>query len=572
MSKSYTVGYMPKPSYSGTKYEELKDVLKESGIISENTPDNAIPTVVEESLVDLKPENVRGNVKIGNVVGTVIETLEDVNVENIEDYSIYEINNSPFDKILYTDGNYLYGSKTGEGRLCYNKLTGVVTPSNFELFNQNDYYLQFYKNPTTGYTYLGGEVNNLYYTAYVSYVYKDIDSGKIPIPINNTNAGVIHINEYTYIFGNGSNTGMINPHIIRLNKDQYVELTPLGSYSTFYKVLGVIGETVYFACYDISNSTNTGFYKLNGLDYEKIYSGGFSYMNNIYGKVINDTIIVLGSDVKGIFKIKNDEVTQVYSDKVSFPSSFFVRRTPNNVLFITWSETSTSNGIYILPKDSNEIVYYTPSNTNGINFLVENGDKVYFNLQYGADVLVLYNNEVTTYYTSTSTSVNYFVSSKNDIYFTTRPNLIKIKNGNIFEFDTVGTSWVFEDADGQIYAGDAKIYKLNDDNSFELVYTHYASLMIVGISQNGTRYFVSRASTGTAHDRVVALKEGKFTSLLNTKEGVCGNGSVSLGIGVPCIVGDALILEMAQYSSTSYIRMVKELNDRFVVYSIKTIK
>lgn len=69
MSKSYTVGYMPKPSYSGTKYEELKDVLKESGIISENTPDNAIPNVIKESFEDLKPENVRGNVKIGSVVG-----------------------------------------------------------------------------------------------------------------------------------------------------------------------------------------------------------------------------------------------------------------------------------------------------------------------------------------------------------------------------------------------------------------------------------------------------------------------------------------------------------------------
>lgn len=147
MSKSYTVGYMPKPSYSGTKYEELKDVLKESGIISENTPDNAIPTVVEESLVDLKPENIKAGVTIGTIEGTIITDVSQITIDNVHPY---QVSDSKFNvskihsKYLHSNGIdlYLSASNTNEGGLVHvNTKTGKVTIVT-ESACRHDYYFE----------------------------------------------------------------------------------------------------------------------------------------------------------------------------------------------------------------------------------------------------------------------------------------------------------------------------------------------------------------------------------------------------------------------------------------------
>lgn len=179
MSKSYTVGYMPKPSYSGTKYEELKDVLKESGIISENTPDNAIPTVVEESLVDLKPENIKYGTQIGTVVGSIKTKLDDYTDENLV---TYPYNENDYTYIWYSrNGVDAYGvSETLKGLFYIN----LKTLELIQIDNTSDYtYMRRFI--------IEDDNNNLYISGGMYQIYK----------INKTNVTKYKVPSTEYVYG-----------------------------------------------------------------------------------------------------------------------------------------------------------------------------------------------------------------------------------------------------------------------------------------------------------------------------------------------------------------------------------
>jgi hypothetical protein len=226
---------MPKPSYSGTKYEELKDVLKESGIISENTPDNAIPTVVEESLVDLKPENIRGNVKIGNVEGTIITNLSDVSLDKcdvipylgfsttffasngVDAYGsdktgIYHIDLTTDEKTLIYEAtanwNYFYEAPDGYIYICssssYN--TGILSLKSrvVEKIYNNGYNWRYFKRDSNDNVYTSsgndgstsrgvihlsnGVATQIYTSGYKFEVFAEDDSGHVYLGSSVTNA------------------------------------------------------------------------------------------------------------------------------------------------------------------------------------------------------------------------------------------------------------------------------------------------------------------------------------------------------------------------------------------------
>ena len=67
MKQTHHIGYVQTPSVKNLS--NVKNALVENGLVSLTTPNEMLPDAIEKALENLAPENVRGNVKIGNVVG-----------------------------------------------------------------------------------------------------------------------------------------------------------------------------------------------------------------------------------------------------------------------------------------------------------------------------------------------------------------------------------------------------------------------------------------------------------------------------------------------------------------------
>lgn len=80
MEREYNVGTWLTPSDEYIK--DIKDALVEKGIVEESTNSEDIANDIEEGLVNLTPNNIRGNVKVGNVSGTIETKYDEINIDS----------------------------------------------------------------------------------------------------------------------------------------------------------------------------------------------------------------------------------------------------------------------------------------------------------------------------------------------------------------------------------------------------------------------------------------------------------------------------------------------------------
>ena len=568
MSKSYTVGYMPKPSYSGTKYEELKDVLKESGIISENTPDNAIPTVVEESLVDLKPENVRGNVKIGNVVGSVIETLEDVNPDNQKDFTIQEFStNNYFKYQLYKKDNLIYGTDINNtGKIgIYNIETNVYTLTDVGTFDKSASQTEneWYKNPTTGYLYLGGNTNNLYYTSAIGYFYKDEEYGKTPFYVKSTGS-VEHLGEKTYFFCSGSSYSYSYPTIVIANKNTFESLTVTQSYYSSIKFLGTIDETIYFSIMNTKDSTLTGLYKLNGNNYELLSNVAFE--STPYGYVCENVLFIYDRSAPFVLMVENDNIRTIYNASFSsFSESYFgVTKSTLGTFYLYDIKSPNAQKLYYLTKNSDTLVEHSFSSGGGC-FIFNDGINEYTYVTSGDKHIYKLNNDnvFEPIYEFPSTSTKKFMLTKdNTIYICSETQVIRIKNNELFVYEPVSSTIFFicEDMNNKLFVGGYDVYRVND-NSLELFWDNPSSYSFRDyvICPNNDIYLLSVNSDSNYEHNIVALvRNNTVTPMFKFRD--------SIAVG-QYIVQDENALVMKLTSGAIF--MIKETNGAFITYRIK---
>lgn len=346
MSKSYTVGYMPKPSYSGTKYEELKDVLKESGIISEHTPDNAIQTVVEESLVDLKPENIKAGVTIGTIEGTIITDVSQITIDNVYPN---KVSDSKFNvskihsKYLHSNGVdlYLSASNSGQGGLVHvNTKTGKVTT-----ITETSYIYDYFFETSDGY--LIARPNS---TSYGD-----------PIILKGEN---IIYNLSEIIQNQSSTTGVFSltsGSIIEYNNCVYIP-----DYTRGYLVFnGTNIEYYNNLTWTSVHTINGKYYMYHSSSYDEIRNGLFTITDNgpikLYDKgtswskyiTQNDNIYVYNeSPYQNVLHIKNNIVTELVGTK----SIHHLTITNTGQLYSSY----TNGAVYYIVEDTVQVVYTLP--------------------------------------------------------------------------------------------------------------------------------------------------------------------------------------------------------------------
>lgn len=114
MKQTHHIGYVQTPSVKNLS--NVKNALVENGLVPLTTPNEMLPDAIEKGLENLKPENVRGNVKIGNVTGTIATTIDEVDVNSynaipltLEDFSFSYFAKNGIDAY----GSYSSGTKKG---------------------------------------------------------------------------------------------------------------------------------------------------------------------------------------------------------------------------------------------------------------------------------------------------------------------------------------------------------------------------------------------------------------------------------------------------------------------------
>lgn len=203
MKQTYNVGYIKTPSVQ--HLSDTKKALVNNGIVSQITPNELLPKAIDESLIDLKPENIRSNVKIGNVTGNYVADIIS-KIPKLEDVDLNHCIVTPYlgkgttlflsngIEALYSDatGIYLVDLTTLEKNLIY---SSTVAWNYF--YEAQDGYVYASCSSSSGLGILrikGNEAIKIYGTGYYWRYFKEDSKGNIYVSSYNDSVnGVIHI-------------------------------------------------------------------------------------------------------------------------------------------------------------------------------------------------------------------------------------------------------------------------------------------------------------------------------------------------------------------------------------------
>lgn len=157
MEREYNVGTWLTPSDEYIK--DIKQTLVEKGLIKESTNNEDIAKDIEEGLVNLKPENVRGNVKVGNVTGTIETKYDEINIDSYKKipesfaFIFYALNG----KDAYASHQNSSYSQNYIGIWHINLETGELT----QIYNEGYLWREMFES-SDGTIYMSGSIDSSY--------------------------------------------------------------------------------------------------------------------------------------------------------------------------------------------------------------------------------------------------------------------------------------------------------------------------------------------------------------------------------------------------------------------------
>lgn len=486
MKQTYNVGYLQTPSVK--HLANVKQALADNGLASPTTPNEMLPDLIEEGLAELKPENVRSGVKIGQVEGTIVKTIEDVSFDS------YEVDKEKLVNATYkyiakngVDAYYSAYSSTGKYGIYHMDLITQERTQIYPYSHDFQYYFEddngniyTYTSRASGSIHIKGKTATKFYnTTFTNYIlhngvlYAGAPSGK---------------SEYASGFAiiNGTDVTLINPKgttsgFAYLHKDSRGNLY-VGNSNTggLYKVEGSTmtvvtstsakltklvetpsGKLVFF-----NTSLNSSVIIIDTKDNDRIHdvyvslgTGAITFIEAPDGTLYNCGVGTSTTATK-LIKIKNDIASLVLDPSaLGYPSYYFT-----NLVITTKGDIYADIGyIFHIDKDTDEVTLISTSAMTADKYAVDEDGLFYYST--GTEILIVDGKNIITTYTKTTSSspTKFFKNRENVMCLFSGQYLYKCNINNIEEIK-IGISGKFvKETEEGMFISEAE--ELNSSNT-----------------------------------------------------------------------------------------------------------
>lgn len=386
MKQTYNVGYLQTPSVK--HLANVKQALADTGLASPTTPNEMLPTAIEEGLAELKPENILGRVKIGQVEGTIVKTIEDVSFNTYEvDFETY-LKKKGFSNVYIAKNmkdaycSYSSSSKTG----IYH--VDLLTEETTQIYSDSYYYSAFFEDDNENiYTYTSKTRGTIHI------------KGKVATKISDRTISKFTIHKGILYAGPSDSSSDYIQYLVSLNGTEITNIYS-GAYGSFLKdsrgnlYVGGVGTTVY--------NNNAGLLKVEGMNATKISSAAtvFRYLTETpSGKLVfftynlNGTVLIIDTN-------DNDKIRDVYVSGTNIGATKFYE-TSDGVLY-----AGNGSSVFSIVKIKDYIASIIPlpiTNYNITEVIITKKDTIFvkagyiFSLDKDTDALEQLTSSATTY-------------------------------------------------------------------------------------------------------------------------------------------------------------------------------
>jgi hypothetical protein len=428
--KKYSLKKVKQPTDEYIK--NVKQVLVNKGIVNENTPYSDLDDVTEENLVNLKPENIKAGIQIGNVEGQIGVSIEDINTNDYASlplfYAYYIASNNTDCYAIYSNNRnilYYYNLETKESTKLYTGLSNRIFSKFFEDSKGNVYVAD-------SSTYLIGAslyVNKTYCKKLneYSFTFFEDSKGNVYGGTNEDSSGIFlidgeHSNKIegttgcgwknffedskgnVYVGSNSSNKAD-DYGIYLLNRDGTQEKVYTTGYNWRYFFEDSKGNV-----YASASTNDFGILRINNNRSEKVYDLGNSWRH--FFEDSKGNLFASSTSISSIGIIKlNEESENKQKYSLGYNWSYFFEDSKGNVYVSSSSSDSKCKGVICISEETTKQIY---NDWHSWRYFFEDSKGNVYVSSSNSNGIVLINDSASSVIYSSDTNWQYF-SEKNDI-------------------------------------------------------------------------------------------------------------------------------------------------------------
>ena len=473
----------------------VRDKLSEKGLVSDLTPTENLPQEIEESLVELKSENIKEGVKIGSTIGSLKNIVADWDSVDTSKKELLVF--SQFTNYYYhsngIDAYGSYGSAGDAGLYHINLKTNEITQIYETGFNW-----KYFIEDNNGYTYISDASNAILYV-----------TGSIAVEVQ-VSSSLITLNKFfkdskgnIYVGGSGTTA------ILYLCDGIGERIQYSGYWDGFYE-----DKFGYVYAY---NGTGVLLLDKNTVTNICTFTSQYSFSTTYYTFEASNGYLYVSASQVVLFCIYNGTATELYTNSKAWDS--FFEDSEGNVYV---GSTRSYSGILHVKESLATQIYNIGDSWR--NFFEDSKGNVYASSgKSGTGLVKLTPTLAEQIYTESYNWKNFFESSNGNIYVSTSSSssgMLLIKDNSVTQIYT-GSNWnvFFEDSKSNIYVGSTSsslkgILYINDD-VVTLIYTDGYQWQHFYEGKPGYVY-ASSTYNNSASSGIIVLVDGVATKIYSS--------------------------------------------------------